>query len=112
MLPIIKQFFNVHLASGSLDVKQDPEHATRLAVAALFIEVTESDYRQLPEERYALLNTVREHFGLDIGEADTLISMAEAEQAETEALSKTRFSWAFRRQAFDSRPPFLKSRGN
>ena len=83
MLSIIKQFFNVHLSSGSLDVKQDPDHAVRLAVAALFIEIAESDYRQSPEEKDAMLKAARDHFGLDVEEANTLISMAEAEQVES-----------------------------
>lgn len=83
MLSIIKQFFNTQLAFGSLAVNQDPEHAIRLAVAALFIEVTESDYRQSPEEKHALLKVVRDHFGLAVEEANRLISMAKAEQAES-----------------------------
>lgn len=66
-----------------MDVNRDPDHAIRLAVAALFIEITESDYRQSPEEQHGLLKAVRDHFGLDSEEANSLISLAEAEQAES-----------------------------
>lgn len=83
MLNTIKRFFNTHLAPGSPEARRDPQHAVRLAVAALLIEVTELDYKQSPEEKSVLLDAVRDHFELDVEEASALISLAERELAES-----------------------------
>lgn len=53
MLNKIKQFYEAHLAPDSDEVRRDPEHALRLAVAVLLFEVAEADYKQLPDEREA-----------------------------------------------------------
>ncbi|KRT56225.1 tellurite resistance TerB family protein [endosymbiont of Ridgeia piscesae] len=81
MLDTIKRFFDTHLAPGSQETAQDPQHALRLAVAALLLEVAESDYRQHEEEKRALLDAVTNHFGLDTKEADQLVTLARSEQA-------------------------------
>jgi uncharacterized tellurite resistance protein B-like protein len=60
---------------------EDPQHALRLAVVVLLFEVAESDYRQHPEERAALLSTVRKHFRLTADKADELLALAAAEHA-------------------------------
>lgn len=83
MLNTIKRFFDTHLAPDSAEAKQDPEHAIRLAVAVLLIEIAESDHERLPEEEAALLDAVRNHFGLNDDEANELISLAEKEHAES-----------------------------
>lgn len=83
MLNTIKRFFDTHLAPDSLEAKQDPEHATRLAVAVLLIEIAESDHERLPEEEAALLDAVQNHFGLSDDEANELISLAEKEHTES-----------------------------
>lgn len=83
MLNTIKRFFDNHLAPDSTEAGRDPRHALRLAVAALLIEITESDYEQRPDERSALLEIVRNHFGLSVEEASSLILLAETEHAES-----------------------------
>lgn len=83
MLNTIKRFFDTHLAPDSAEAKQDPEHAARLAVAVLLTEIAESDHQRLPEEEAALLDAVRNHFGLDHEEANELIALAEEEHAES-----------------------------
>lgn len=83
MLSAIKQFFDINLAPGSQGEHRDPDNALRLAVAALLIEVAESDYKQLPQERDALLKSVGKHFGLSEREAKALIELAATEHAES-----------------------------
>lgn len=64
-------------------MRRDPEHALQLAVAVLLFEVAESDYEQLPEEKTALLVAVKESFHLSDAESASLLSMAEAEHADS-----------------------------
>ena len=83
MLKSIRDFFYTHLAPAVTAVDQDPQHALRLAVAALLVEVIESDFENSPQERDALLDIVRNHFGLALKEACELVSLAEAAHAES-----------------------------
>ena len=83
MLNTIKRFFDTYLAPDSLEAKQNPEHATQLAVAVLLTEIAESDHERLPEEETALLDAVQNHFGLDDNEAKELITLAQTEHAES-----------------------------
>lgn len=83
MIEKIKQFFDNHLAPGSSEMDRDPEHALRLAVTVLLFEVAESDYRQHPDEKAALLSAVQAHFRLAPGEAEELLALAESEHAES-----------------------------
>ena len=83
MLDIIKQFFETHIAPGSAGVSADNEAAIRMALAVLLVEVAESDYKQAPEEKAALLSVVRETFELTDTEAETLITMAEQEHRDS-----------------------------
>lgn len=83
MMQKIKQFFENHLAPGSSEMEQDPQHALRLAVAVLLFEVAESDYRQHPDEKAALVSAVQEHFHLSPGEARELLQLAAAEHADS-----------------------------
>jgi uncharacterized tellurite resistance protein B-like protein len=82
MLRSIKRFFDDHLAVESRDSTADSEHVLRLAVAALLLEVGESDYQDHPAEREAVIDAVKNHFGLEHAEADGLIELAETERAE------------------------------
>lgn len=84
MLNNIKQFFNQNLipASSVLPNGESDEagtHATRLALAALLVEVAESDYRDAPEEHLMLLNIVKETFKLPQDEANEIIELARKE---------------------------------
>ena len=83
MLDIIRQFFETHIAPDSTGGIADSEHAVRMALAVLLVEVAESDYKQAPEEKIALQAVVRESFKLSDHEAETLISMAEQEHRES-----------------------------
>lgn len=83
MLSTIKRYFETHLAPDSAAASRDPQHAVRLAVAALMIEVTQSDHRQSSEEKAALLTAVGRQFGLETEEANTLIALAEKEWADS-----------------------------
>ena len=83
MIEKIKQFFENHLAPGSETMTEDPEQALKLAVTALLFEVAESDFRQQPEEKEALLKMVRGYFELDRADAEALLSMAKSEHADS-----------------------------
>lgn len=83
MLDIIRQFFETHVAPGTTGVTVDSENALRLALAVLLVEVAESDYKQVPEEKAALLSVVREAFELSDHEAEVLISLAEQEHRDS-----------------------------
>lgn len=82
MLQHIKRFFEQHLAPDGDEAQRDPEHALRLATAALLIEMTRMDHEVLAQERAAVVDAVREHFGLEQAEADELIALADEERAE------------------------------
>ena len=81
MLSAIQQFFSAHLTSTSTKASSPPDHNIRLAVAALLIEIAESDYQESSEEKQALLSIVSRHFNLSKEEASTLISHAKTEKS-------------------------------
>lgn len=87
MLNSIKNFFENHflpepsLANGSGE-KTD-EHALQLALAALMVEVIESDFENTPEEKDALLDIVKQSFEIEENEANELIALANIEHAES-----------------------------
>jgi uncharacterized tellurite resistance protein B-like protein len=53
-----------------------------MAVAALLVEVAESDYHHTAPERAVLLQVIHNHFGLDAKRAIALVKLAEAEHAD------------------------------
>lgn len=77
MLNAIREFFEAHMASSSTEA--DARHAIQLATAALLVEVGRLDREIDATERAAMLRAVREKFGLDPGDAEALIGLAEAE---------------------------------
>jgi uncharacterized tellurite resistance protein B-like protein len=81
MLRSIKRFFDERLIPANQQQGMDDEHTLRLAVAALLLEVGESDYKDHPAERAAVMEAVKNHFGLEHDEADGLIELAESERA-------------------------------
>lgn len=84
MLTKLKSFFEKNFLSESLVSANDSEFDTsQLALAALMIEVAESDYEDAPEEREALLDIVKTSFNLKDGKADEMIALAKAEHAES-----------------------------
>jgi uncharacterized tellurite resistance protein B-like protein len=82
MIVKIKQFFEQHIIvteSISTDVL---EHQLRLACAALMIEVLYADYSVAQGELDTLHQVLQHNFGLEKGEAERLIELAEEERAE------------------------------
>jgi len=84
MLNNIKNFFNQNLIPTLSDLSNgEPDkaggHAAQLALAALLVEVAESDYRDAPEEHQMLLNIVKETFELPHDEANEIIDLARKE---------------------------------
>ncbi len=91
MSSLIKTFFKRRLSSTSEDKQHDPEHAARLATAALMLEVAEADYQQQPEEKAMLVDLVKHSFGLNPSDADELIELATKEyEASTDNFEFTR----------------------
>lgn len=81
MLSQIKQLFEKSFISPSSGLSADgaDKKTTQLAIAALLIEVAESDYQDAPEERHQLLRIVKNSFGLSLEEANILIELAKEE---------------------------------
>jgi len=77
MLTAIRDFFDRHI--GVEAPERDDPHAIQLATAALLVEVARIDSESTDAERDAVVQAVREKFGLDSDEADQLIALAEAE---------------------------------
>ena len=84
MLNGIKLFFEKNFISDSPAVAGGSEvNASQLALAALMIEVAESDFEDAPEEREALQQIVKTSFDLDESQATELVRLAKAEHAES-----------------------------
>ena len=81
MLSRIQTFFKQHLEIPEAS-ENDPEHALRVAAAALLIEMTHMSYEVTPEERAAVTEAVREHMDLTHEESEELILCAEAERSD------------------------------
>lgn len=95
MLNRIKTFFadpNKSADSAGLDPRI-------LAAACLMVEAAQLDNAFTPVERDAILRLLRTRFGLGADEADTLLALAEARQAETGGLF--RFTHAVK-EGFDA----------
>lgn len=83
MLHKIKRFFDDNVLTDSKSRKEDTEHAVRLAMASLMIEVAESDYHDAPEERELVLNIVKESFDLTDTETNEIVELARQEHADS-----------------------------
>jgi uncharacterized tellurite resistance protein B-like protein len=83
MLKRIKSFFDEHLMLESDAGKEDPDHALRLGVAALLLEMTHMDGEVRPEQRAAVEKAVRTCFDLTEPETNELLDLAEAERANS-----------------------------
>lgn len=68
---------------GSNASPDDAENARQLAMAALMVEVAESDYVDSQEEHDAILKVVKQSFDLGAEEAKNLIDLARQEHAES-----------------------------
>lgn len=83
MINNIKQYFESKLSPSSSASKVDPKHASRLAMAALMLEVAESDYKEHPEEKLVLVDLAKKSFDLDENEANELVELAQKEHADS-----------------------------
>ncbi len=83
MLPKLKQFFETHFVAETGSSEIDSEHALRLAMASLLVEVAESDFNDAPEEREILIKIVTDSFDLEQDEAIQIINLAKQEHAES-----------------------------
>lgn len=77
MLKSIRDFFERHVAPGRDG--EPSRHSIELATAALLVEVVRCDSGITEDERRAVLDAVRDKFGLAPDEAETLIRLAEDE---------------------------------
>jgi uncharacterized tellurite resistance protein B-like protein len=73
---LVKHVFPDLEQTGS---EADPEHAVRLATAALLVEVMRADFAVAPEERSEILAVMQRHFDLTDEETRELLAAAEAE---------------------------------
>jgi len=78
MIGSIKQFFDRHI-KPSATAGADPEHALRLATAALMIEMMRMDRDEHDSERQTIDRLVRYRFDLGAEETAELIRLAEQE---------------------------------
>jgi uncharacterized tellurite resistance protein B-like protein len=81
MLTQIKRFFDRNLLPGATD-EGDTEHALRLAVGALLLEVVRLDGEVHADEREAVETAVLGHFDLSAEEAEALLKLAEDERRD------------------------------
>ena len=82
MIVKIKQFFEQHIIVTESVSTDALEHQLRLACAALMIEVLYADYSVAQGELDTLRQVLQHNFGLEKGEADRLIELADEERAE------------------------------
>jgi uncharacterized tellurite resistance protein B-like protein len=79
MIDGIKAFFNQFIEPGARQGGADGEQALQIATAALLLEMMRMDERIAEPERAAIADALRRQFGLDAGQLDTLIALAEQE---------------------------------
>lgn len=81
----IRDFFRSQLSDAD-DAPHDAEHRTRLATAALLVEMTRADREVTEDERRAVDAGLREVFGLDAAETAELVRLAELEVKKAASL--------------------------
>lgn len=80
MLRSIRQFFDSRIQLiGGAGQAADPEHALRLATAALLVEMTRADHDVNEKERGAVSDAVQRVFNLAPEETQELVRLAEQE---------------------------------
>lgn len=79
MIAAIKEFFGQFIEPGTRQDEIRSEHALQIATAALLLEMMRMDDRIADAERDAIATTLRQQFGLDAGQLDTLLALAEQE---------------------------------
>jgi uncharacterized tellurite resistance protein B-like protein len=79
MLATIKSFFSQFIEPGVTASGGEDEAALHLATAALLLEMMRMDNAIKDEERQAVMATLRQEFGLEGAQLETLVALAEAE---------------------------------
>lgn len=82
MIASIKEFFSQFIEPDTLQTEACSVHALQIATAALLLEVMRMDDRIADEERSAIATALRQQFGLDTAQLDTLIALAEQEASQ------------------------------
>lgn len=80
MLKAIRDFVEGRIVEPAQ--KGAPEHALRLATAALLVEMSRQDDTVDEQEREVIATALRERFGLSSAEVDELYALAEQEVSE------------------------------
>jgi len=81
MLQKIKRFFDDNVLANANSANSD--HAVRLAMASLMIEVAESDYHDAPEEHDSVINIIKNSFDLSDAETNEIVDLARQEHADS-----------------------------
>ncbi len=76
MLNALKNFFETRLLQSSA-TEEDSERTSRLAAAALMLEVAESDFKEKPEEKSLIKSLIQKSFNLSTQDATELFQLAE-----------------------------------
>jgi uncharacterized tellurite resistance protein B-like protein len=89
MLRKLRRFYDTYLSAGSA-AAQNPEQATRLATAALLMEMARMDESIAPDERHRVTLVLQSFFKLSTQESAALQELAE--QTAQEASSYHEFT--------------------
>ena len=90
MLQAIKNFFNSSMSPAPEANATAASKDIRLAACALLLELANADDEFTDDERQHLESAVRRQFGLDAGEAEKLLELAQ--QAREEAVDLWQFT--------------------
>lgn len=80
MLNAIKQFFSSSMTPAPGADPEEEKHDIRLAACALLLELANADDEFTHDEQQHLESAVRRQFGLDAGEAQKLLELAQKER--------------------------------
>jgi uncharacterized tellurite resistance protein B-like protein len=83
MINTLRHLFDTYLAPDGRADDGASDERTRLAVAALLLEIAESDFADAPEEQREIANLVQAQFDLTPQEAAELIKLAQVAHAES-----------------------------
>lgn len=83
MLDSIRSFFRSSMSPGGNATEGGAKKDIRLAACALLLELAHADDEFGEEERRHLESAVRRQFGLDAGDAERLLELAEAARRES-----------------------------
>ncbi|MFZ4535004.1 TerB family tellurite resistance protein [Propionivibrio sp.] len=82
MIASIKGFFSQFIEPGTSQSAAGSEKALQIATAALLLEMMRMDDHIAVEERNSIVATLRQQFGLDAEQLETLLGLAEQEAGQ------------------------------